>query len=71
MAACSVSLKTDRAAKAGAIGVLIGSSQPVTLRSASVAATFQVPTLVITQADGNRIKAALAARGVNPVVVAS
>ncbi len=72
---CAVSLKTDVAQSAGAIAVLVannaagdppsfsygGSDNPVPL----------VPTLVITQADGNRIKSALGSTGVNPAVVAS
>ncbi len=59
---CSVSLKTDRAAKAGAIGVLIG------LVAAGDAVSFAfgggdtfVPTLVITQSTSNLIKANIAA----------
>jgi hypothetical protein len=54
---CSVSLKVDRAAEAGAIGVLIG------LVAAGDAVSFSfgggdtfVPTLVITQATSNLIK---------------
>lgn len=64
--ACNVSLKVDRAAAAGAVGVLIG------LVAAGDAVTFAfgggtqfVPTLVITQSTSNLIKANLAA----PVVV--
>jgi subtilisin family serine protease len=60
--ACSVSLKVDRAAKAGAIGVLLGlvaSGDPVTF-SFGGGTTF-VPTLVISQADSNTIKANVAA----------
>jgi minor extracellular serine protease Vpr len=59
---CSISLKIDRAAKAGAIGVLIG------LVAAGDAIPFSfgggdtfVPTLVITQATSNLIKANIAA----------
>jgi hypothetical protein len=54
---CGVSLKVDRAAEAGAVGVLIG------LVAAGDAVTFAfgggdtfVPTLVITQATSNLIK---------------
>jgi subtilisin family serine protease len=64
--ACNISLKVDRAAKAGAVGVLIG------LVAAGDAVSFSlgggdtfVPTLVITQATSNLIKANIAA----PVVV--
>jgi subtilisin family serine protease len=60
--ACSVSLKVDRAAKAGATGVLIG------LVAAGDAITFSfgggtsfVPSLVIQQSLSNAIKAQLAA----------
>jgi hypothetical protein len=63
---CAVSLKVDRAAKAGAIGVLIG------LVAAGDAVTFSfgggdtfVPTLVIIQSNANLIKANIAA----PVMV--
>ena len=59
--ACSVSLKVDRAAKAGATGVLIG------LVAAGDAVSFSfgggdtfVPSLVIQQSLSNQIKAALA-----------
>lgn len=64
--ACNISVKIDRAAKAGAIGVLLG------LVAAGDAVSFSfgggdtfVPTLVITQATSNLIKANIAA----PVVV--
>lgn len=60
--ACSISLKVDRAAKAGATAVIIG------LVAAGDAVSFSfgggdtfVPTLVITRADANRLKANLAA----------
>jgi len=63
---CAVSLKVNRAAHAGAVGVLIG------LVAAGDAISFSfgggdmfVPTLVITQSTSNLIKANLAA----PVVV--
>ena len=60
--ACGVSLKVDRAAKAGAIGVLIGLVAPGAAVSFSYGGgdTF-VPTLVIGQADSNMIKANIAA----------
>ena len=59
---CSVSLKVDRAAKAGAIGVLIGLVAPGDPVSFSFGGgdTF-VPTLIITQATSNLIKANIAA----------
>ena len=60
--ACAVSLKVDRAAKAGAIGALIGlvaSGDPFSF-SFGGGTTF-VPTLVITQATANLIKANIAA----------
>ncbi|PYT36085.1 MAG: hypothetical protein DMF52_08565 [Acidobacteria bacterium] len=60
--ACNVSLKVDRAAKAGAVGVLIG------LVAAGDAISFSfgggdtfVPTLVIQQSLSNSIKANIAA----------
>ena len=60
--ACAVSLKVDRAAKAGAIGVLIGLVAPGDPISFSFGGgdTF-VPTLIITQATSNLIKANIAA----------
>lgn len=63
--ACAVSLKVDRAAKAGAIGVLIGLVAPGDPVSFSYGGgdTF-VPTLVITQATSNTIKGQLGT-GVN------
>lgn len=64
--ACSVSLKVDRAAKAGATGVLIG------LVAAGDAVSFSfgggtdfVPSLVIQQSLANAIKAQLAGATVN------
>lgn len=64
--ACNISVKIDRAAKAGAVGALLG------LVAAGDAVSFSfgggdtfVPTLVITQATSNLIKANLAA----PVVI--
>lgn len=69
---CAISLKVDRAAKDGAIAVLIANNAPGDPPTFSFGGgdTF-VPTVVITQADGNRIKSALGATGVNPDVVAS
>jgi subtilisin family serine protease len=64
--ACNISVKVDRAARAGAVGVLLG------LVAAGDAISFSlgggdtfVPTLVITQSTSNLIKANLSA----PVVV--
>jgi minor extracellular serine protease Vpr len=59
---CAVSLKVDRAAKAGALGVLIGLVAPGDPVSFSFGGgdTF-VPTLIITQATSNLIKANIAA----------
>lgn len=59
--ACNVSLKVDRAAKAGAIGALIGLVAPGDAIGFSFGGgdTF-VPSLVITQATSNAIKGALA-----------
>jgi subtilisin family serine protease len=59
---CAVSLKVDRAAKAGAIGVLIGLTAPGDAESFSYGGgdTF-VPTLVIVKSTADLIKANLAA----------
>jgi subtilisin family serine protease len=60
--ACAISLKVDRAAKAGASGVLIALSAPGDAVSFSFGGgTAFVPTLVIQQLLGNRIKAAVTA----------
>ncbi|MEI7768766.1 MAG: S8 family serine peptidase [Chloroflexales bacterium] len=54
---CSVSLKTDSAAAAGAVGVLIGLTAPGDPFAFSFGGgTHVAPTLVITQADANMIK---------------
>lgn len=59
---CSVSLKTDAAAKAGAIGVLIANNAAGDAPSFSFGGgTSMVPTLVITQSYGTLIKAHIAA----------
>jgi minor extracellular serine protease Vpr len=70
---CAISLKVDRATKAGAIGVLIANNAAGDPPSFSFGGGDlpMVPSLVITLADGNRIKAALGGTGVNPAVVAS
>jgi minor extracellular serine protease Vpr len=66
---CGVSLKVDRAANAGAIGVLLKLVAPGDPFSFSFGggSTF-VPTLVITQAAGNAIKQALTTSAVNVTV---
>src|SRR4029077_18583360 len=56
---CAVSLKVDAAAKAGAIGTLIGLVAPGDAVSFSYGGTNFVPSLVITQATSNAIKTAL------------
>jgi subtilisin family serine protease len=64
--ACAVSLKVDRAAKAGAIGVLIAmadASDPISFAFGG-GNTF-VPTLVIPKSVGDAIKAQLSAGPVN------
>ncbi len=59
---CAVSLKVDRAAKAGAIGVLIGLVAPGDPISFGFGGgTTFVPTLVITKADADLIKANIGA----------
>ena len=71
--ACSVSLKTDRATKDGAVAVIITNNAAGDPPSFSFGGGDlpMVPTIIISQADGNRIKSALGASGVNPAVVAS
>jgi subtilisin family serine protease len=71
--ACSISLKVDRATKAGAVAVIIANNVAGDPPSFSFGGGVQplAPTIVISQADGNRIKTALGATGVNPAVVAS
>lgn len=71
--ACAVSLKVDRATKDGAVAVLIANNVAGDPPSFSFGGGDLplAPTLIITQADGNRIKAALGDTGANPAVVAS
>jgi hypothetical protein len=58
---CAVSLKIDRAVQAGAVAVLIGLSAPGPAISFSYGGGTQfAPSLVITQAESNTIKGALA-----------
>jgi minor extracellular serine protease Vpr len=70
---CSVSLKVDRATKDGAIAVIIANNASGDPPSFSFGGGDlpMAPTLVISLADGNRIKTALGASGLNPAVVAS
>jgi minor extracellular serine protease Vpr len=57
--ACAISLKVDRAAKAGAIGVVIANNAPGDPPSFSFGGGTQfVGTIIITQADGALIKGA-------------
>jgi subtilisin family serine protease len=67
--ACAISLKVDRAAKAGAIGVLLALSASGDAVSFSQGGgdTF-VPTLVIIRSYGNLIKSALASGPVSVTV---
>nr|WP_255603624.1 S8 family serine peptidase [Oscillochloris sp. ZM17-4] len=59
---CAVSLKTDIAASAGAIGVLIGLTAPGDPFAFSFGGgTNMVPTLIIAQADASLIKLRIAA----------
>jgi hypothetical protein len=65
--ACAVSQKVDRAARAGAIGVIIGLVAPGDAVSFSFGGPdpfMPAPTLIITQATSNLIKSQLA-NGVN------
>jgi PA domain len=67
--ACNVSLKIDAAAKAGAIGVLIGLVAPGDAISFSNGGGSNfVPSLVITQAISNTIKGALLSSPVNATI---
>ena len=71
--ACSISLKVDRATKDGAVAVIIANNAAGDPPSFSFGGGDlpMAPTMVISQADGNRIKTALGAAGVNPAVVAT
>ena len=63
---CSVSLKIDRAARAGAVGVLIGLVAPGdAVPFSNGGGTDFVPALVITQSTSNIIKNALLSSTVN------
>jgi hypothetical protein len=67
--ACAVSLKIDRAAKAGATAVLIGLVAPGDPFSFSYGGgTSFVPSLVITQATSTLIKGALGSSTVNATI---
>ena len=66
---CGISLKVDRAANAGAVGVVIGLVAPGDAVSFSNGGgTNFVPSLVITQATSNTIKTALASSAVNATI---
>jgi minor extracellular serine protease Vpr len=66
---CSISEKVDRAAHAGAIGVLIGLVAPGDAVSFSLGAgSLFVPSLVIIQSDSNLLKATLLTSAVNVTV---
>ena len=66
---CAVSLKVDAAAKAGAIGTLIGLVAPGDAVSFSYGGgTNFVPSQVITQATSNAIKTALLSSPVNATI---
>jgi hypothetical protein len=66
---CSISLKVDRAANAGAVAVLIGLVAPGDAVSFSNGGgTNFVPTLVVTQATSTTIKNALASSVVNATI---
>jgi hypothetical protein len=67
--ACSVSLKIDAAASAGAIGVLIGLVAPGhAISFTSGGGSNFVPTLVITQNAANTVKGALDASDVTATI---
>ncbi len=70
---CSVSLKVDRATKAGAVGVIVVNNAAGDPPSFSFGGGDlpMVPTLVVSLADGNRIKTGLGATGINTAVVAT
>jgi minor extracellular serine protease Vpr len=64
--ACAVSLKVDRAAKAGAIGVVIANNAPGDPPSFSFGGGTQfVGTIIITQSDGALIRNTAASQTVN------
>jgi subtilisin family serine protease len=66
---CAISWKIDRAVAAGATGVLIGLVAPGDAISFSYGGgTHFAPTLIIIQADSNRIKGALATGPVNATI---
>lgn len=63
---CAISLKIDAAARAGAVGVLIGLVAPGGAMSFSYGGGSEfVPSLTITQATSNAIEGALASGSVN------
>jgi subtilisin family serine protease len=70
---CNTSVKVDGATKAGAIAVIVATNAGGDPPSFGFGGGDlpMVPTIIITQADGTRIKTALGDTGVNPDVVAS
>jgi minor extracellular serine protease Vpr len=70
--ACSISAKVDRAARAGAIAVIVANNAAGDPPSFSQGFGTQfVPTLIVTQADGAALKTALAAGKAVSAVVSS
>jgi hypothetical protein len=66
---CSISLKVDAAVSAGAVGVLVGlvaAGDAVSFSNAG--GTHFAPSLVITQAESNILKGALATSSVNATI---
>ncbi len=59
---CAFAIKAKNAQNAGAIGVVIANNAAGVLAPGGSDATVTIPVLGITQADGNTIKAALAAQ---------
>jgi subtilisin family serine protease len=70
---CAISLKTDAVTKAGAVAMILANNVAGDPPSFSFGGGDLplVPTIVISLADGNRIKTALGPTGVNPAVVAT
>jgi hypothetical protein len=67
--ACGISLKIDAAARAGAVGVLIGLVAPGPPISFTYGGGTQfVPSLVITQPDSNTLKGTLVGSPVNATI---
>ena len=74
---CSFAIKVKNAQDAGAIAVLLANNVDGAIAPGGADATVTIPSVGITQADGNRLKAAVAAakpyssRAVAGVVTAS